>query len=124
MMKLPFSRRQRTFVAVALAVFATSSPGAFGKDFDGIWSVNIVAEDESCPTHIVPVQVSDGTISFSGFGATATGEVAPSGAIRLNISLNETVVRINGKARGRVASGSWRSAPAGCEGRWSAQIAE
>ena len=89
-----------------------------------MWSVNIVAADESCPNHTIPVQVSDGTISFSGFGATATGEVTPSGAIRLNIALEEKVVRINGKARGNVASGSWKTAPAGCKGRWSAQISE
>ena len=123
-MKLPFSRRLPTFVAVALAAASGASAAASAKDFDGVWSVNIVAADESCPTHTIPVQVSDGTISFSGFGATATGEVAPSGAVRLNIALEETVVRINGRARGSVASGSWKTAPAGCKGRWSAQISE
>jgi hypothetical protein len=34
------------------------------------------------------------------------------------------VVRINGRAHGRVASGSWRMVPAGCEGHWNAQISE
>ncbi len=110
--------------AVALVAVANSPALASKKGFDGVWSVNIVAKSEGCPTHTIPVQVSDGTISFSSFGATGTGKVSPAGAIRLNISLNETVVRINGKATGRVASGSWQTAPAGCAGRWSAQISE
>jgi hypothetical protein len=103
---------------------AVSSTGAFAKGFDGIWSVSFVANDESCPANTIPVRVSDGTVSFSGFGTTATGAVSSNGAIRLKISTKEQVVRINGRARGRVASGSWRMAPAGCEGHWSAQIAE
>jgi hypothetical protein len=124
MMKLSFARRTPTFFAVACALFASASVEASAKDFDGVWSVNIIAEDDTCPTQTIPVQVSDGTIRFSAFGAEGSGEIAPSGAIRLNISVNETVVRINGKARGRVASGSWRAAPSGCAGQWRAQIAE
>jgi hypothetical protein len=100
------------------------SNGALAKGFDGIWSVSFVANDESCPAQTIPVQVSDGTISFSGFGTEARGAVSPSGAIKLKISLSEQVVRVSGKAHGRVASGNWRMTPAGCEGHWSAQIAE
>lgn len=121
-MKLPFSRRWRTGIAVALLVAGASSASAAGKDFDGVWSVNVIASDASCPTHTIPVQVSDGSISFSGFGATGSGEVSENGAIRIRIAMNEKVVRISGRAHGREASGSWRTAPAGCAGHWSARI--
>jgi len=60
------------FAAVALVAFAGSSPGVSAKGFDGVWSVSITADDEKCPTKTIPVEVSDGTISFSAFGATAT----------------------------------------------------
>jgi len=122
-MVLPFSRRWSTFAVLVLEA-AASPVTASAKDFDGIWSVSIVADDATCPAQTIPVQVADGAISFSGFGATATGAVSADGAIRLKISLSEHVVRINGKAHGRVASGRWRMAPAGCEGHWSAQIIE
>ena len=46
------------------------------------------------------------------------------GAVKLSISFNEQVVRVNGTVRGREGSGVWRSAPAGCEGHSSAAIAE
>jgi hypothetical protein len=108
--------------AVALAAAATFSTNALAKDFDGVWSVSIVADDANCPAQTIPVQVSGGNIAFSGFGATATGAVSASGAIRLNIAVSEHIVRISGKAHGHVASGSWRMAPSGCEGRWSAEI--
>jgi hypothetical protein len=111
-------------IAVGLALAASSTACASAKDFDGIWSVSIMADDANCVTRTIPIQVSDGTISFSGFGATGSGQVTPSGTIRLKIALKEKVVRINGRAHGREASGSWRTAPAGCEGRWSAQIAD
>jgi hypothetical protein len=101
----------------------SSSGGVAAKDFDGIWSVNIVAESDSCPTQTIPIAVSNGMISFSGFGSEAIGKVDSTGAIRLKISLAEQEVQINGKARGGVASGSWRTAPDGCEGSWTAKIA-
>jgi hypothetical protein len=121
---LPFSRRLSVFVAVALTFAVNFSTSAPAGEFDGLWSVSIVADDANCPAQTIPVQVSDGTISFSGFGATASGAVSTRGAIRLKISLSQQVVRINGKARGRVASGSWRTAPEGCGGHWSAQIVQ
>ena len=111
-------------LAAIAFVAAISSAPALAKGFDGVWSVSFVANDESCPAQTIPVRVSDGTVSGSGFGTTATGAVSANGAIRLKISTSEQVVRINGKAHGRVASGSWRMAPAGCEGHWNAEIAE
>jgi hypothetical protein len=123
-MMLPFSRRWSTLAAVAFTFAVIFSASASAREFDGIWSVSIVGDDANCPAQTIPVRVSDGTVSFSGFGATASGAVSASGAIRLKISLSQQVVRINGKAHGRVASGSWRTAPAGCEGHWKAQIVE
>jgi hypothetical protein len=122
-MVLPFSRRWSAFALIALAA-AGFSANASAKDFDGIWSVSIVADDANCPAQTIPVQVSNGNVSFSGFGATATGAVSANGAIRLKISLSEHIVRISGQAHGRVAGGSWRMAPSGCEGQWSAQITD
>lgn len=123
-MRIPLSERLSTVVLITVGVVVGSYTSAVGKDFDGVWAVNIVADDANCPTHVIPVQVSDGAVSFSGFGATATGRISAGGAVKLSISFNEQVVRVNGRVRGREGSGNWRSAPAGCEGHWSAAITE
>ena len=113
-------------MALAVSAGALVFPGtsAFSKDFDGQWSVNIVAANEECPTQVIPVLVSDGTVSFSAFGATASGVISSEGAVDLRISFNDQTVQVSGKVRGSEGSGSWRSKPAGCEGRWSAEIAQ
>lgn len=123
-MTRPLHRRWLVAAVLLLAPAATPAAQASSGTFDGVWSVSIMADDMSCPTSTIPVLVSDGTISFSGFGTTATGRVTENGAIRLQIAMSEKEVSIHGRAHGREASGSWKMAPEGCGGKWSAQIQE
>jgi hypothetical protein len=124
MMKVSHSQRLPTLVIVAFGLVFVSNTGVLGKGFDGVWSVSFVADDANCATHVIPVQVTDGIVSFSGFGATATGAISPGGAVKFSLSFNEQTVRIDGTVRGHSGKGRWSAAPEGCRGEWSAQMPE
>jgi hypothetical protein len=114
-------KRSLRLVALLVVALNYSPTPTFAGQFDGSWSVSIVADGADCPTQTIPVQVADGIVSFSAFGATASGAVGKSGSVNLQISFNEQVIRARGKLGGGKAAGSWHSSPAGCGGRWTAQ---
>lgn len=123
-MTILLTRHLRPIALAVGSVGVLHYTSAAGQAFDGQWSVNVVADDANCPTQTIPVEVSGGNISFSAPGASVTGQIGTSGSVEFSISLNEQTVQISGTVSGREASGSWESAPAGCSGTWTAEIAD
>ena len=111
--------RQLISVA-AFSVCAAFAPPAAAQDgFDGMWSIEIVAEQGDCRPRTVSIEVSDGKVSFAGFGATAEGDVRSNGTVKAALMHGETVVTARGDLDEELGSGRWRSSD--CRGSWTAR---
>jgi hypothetical protein len=109
-------------LALALGAAILSQPSMAAKPFDGDWSVRITAQRGSCSGYTVPIEVSGGRVSYSGFfDATATGSVRPNGAIKVRFAHEDQVVDASGSVRGQTGSGRWTSPTKGCAGTWTAR---
>ena len=112
--------RSRYLFPFAALTFATSAGAAPANSaFDGLWSVEIVAENVDCRARTVALEVEEGQISIVGFGARASGEVASDGDLEITISHSDKVVNASGSLSGTVGSGSWVSPD--CAGTWVAR---
>ena len=115
------------FLPVALAAAlgaATAQPGHAASDYDGTWSVTIVAEDGNCPSRTVAINVVDGRVSYSGlFGAEANGAIGAGGALKVSFSHKDERVTAKGALKGRRGFGSWASRTRSCGGSWTARRA-
>ena len=117
------SRLFGQFILAAASVLCLIAPKASAGDpaFDGSWFVRIVADSGTCQPRTIPILVSSGKISFSVFGATASGAIGANGAVDFSIAHNEQVVKASGSAKGATAAGNWHSSTASCDGTWTAQ---
>ena len=102
---------------------ATASLSHAQTPFDGQWSVEIVANSSACAlAYAVPIQVEDGNISFAGgSGAIADGKVSSDGALRVQLTASDVVVKATGALADRNGLGKWSSAALKCEGTWTAR---
>lgn len=112
-----------TFALAAMlgaAILPNASLAA--KPFDGEWSVRIVAQSGECSGYTVPIEVSGGRVSYSGFfNATASGSIKPDGVLRVRFAHEDEVVNASGSVRGVAGSGRWSSPTKGCAGTWTAR---
>lgn len=107
-------------LAAALIFFqAMSEAVAASSDFDGNWSVKVIAEYGECRERTIFLQVHEGTVSFAGFGATATGAVGSDGRLQAQLAHREEVVKAKGALRGTIGNGIWSSL--NCAGSWIAR---
>ena len=111
--------RPLTSIAAITLAAALSSSAAAQDAFDGMWSIEIVAETGECQTRTVAIEVADGKVMFAGFGATAEGEVRSNGRVKAALIRGETVVTARGALDEEVGSGRWRSED--CHGSWTAR---
>jgi hypothetical protein len=93
-------------VAFAAAAFTVSGAGA-GTIYDGSWSLTIVTERGACDRYNLPVQISNGHVTFPGL-VKAHGRVTRKGFVRVSVS-----------AMGKTASGSGRLSRSAGRGRWA-----
>jgi hypothetical protein len=111
--------------ALTLALGAATLPGQAGAAtaFDGVWSVQIKAENGDCnASYTVPIQVSDGRISYSGpFNAKASGKIGANGALSVSFAHSDKVVNARGSLKGGSGYGSWKSPSQRCDGTWVAR---
>lgn len=113
-----------SFLALALALGAAFLPqtSMAARPFDGDWSVRITAQRGRCSGYTVPIEVSGGRVSYSGFfNATATGSVRSNGALSVRFAHEDQVVHASGSVKGRSGSGRWTSPTRGCAGTWTAR---
>lgn len=106
-------------LTAALSVCAVSGSAAAQTDYDGFWSVDVVALDGACGTGTIGLEVRDGAVAFVGFGATAEGAIGSNGLLRANIKHGDNVVRAKGALKGEIGRGSWTSSE--CAGQWTAR---
>ena len=107
-------------LTAALSLFGVLSGSAAAQaDFDGYWSVDVVAVDGACRARTIKLEVRDGEVSFAGFGATAEGAIGSNGRLRANIMRGDNVVRARGALRGELGRGDWSSSK--CADHWTAR---
>jgi hypothetical protein len=108
--------------AAALSVLLFSPGSQAHAPFDGHWSVQVVANGRDCAVgYVVPIQVSDGRISFGGlFGAVASGRVGADGYLNVRMAHAADVVNATGHLTNTGGSGRWTSPTLQCRGMWAA----
>ncbi len=103
---------------------AGNSPAAYAMTTDGNWRVMIVTEKGSCDrAYSFDVNVSHGQVNYTGGGPVhLSGTVAPSGAVKVNISAGSKGASGTGRLLASEGGGTWRGrGSAGeCAGHWEA----
>ena len=122
-MELRTNHRYLWSVLLALAASFSATPSFATTAFDGRWSVNIASKTNACDvTYVVPIQVEDGHISYSGpFDATADGKVGRDGRLSVRLARNGDVVSATGSLTDSSGSGQWSGPGADCAGTWRAR---
>jgi hypothetical protein len=114
------SLRLAIALGLGLSSFA-AGPAQNGRD--GLWSVRLVTEAGSCDaSYSATVAIENGSVRpLSGAdGATVSGQVAPNGAVNLDIRKSIAQAAASGRLSEKSGSGTWSLAMLGCQGRWTA----
>ena len=121
------SRPVRIFTLAACfsGVLAASGAAPAAPRHDGNWSVLVVTESGTCDrAYRYPVRVENGAVRYEGeAGIDLSGQVMPSGAIKVTIRRGEQSATGSGKLSGDGGSGTWsgKSTTSECSGRWQAE---
>ena len=113
-------------LAIALGLGLSSFAAAAGpaqNGRDGLWSVRLVTDSGSCDaSYSATVAIENGSVRpLSGAdGATVSGQVAPNGAVNLDIRKSIAQAAASGRLSEKSGSGTWSLAMLGCQGRWTA----
>ncbi len=106
----------------AAALSAGTGPSLAAKPFDGEWSVRITAKTGDCSGYTIPIEVTGGRVSYSGFfNAQASGAIRPNGSLNVKFAHEEDIVNASGAVSGSTGSGQWTSPTKGCGGTWTAR---
>jgi hypothetical protein len=100
-----------TVISFAATVAAVAAAEA-GTRYDGRWSLTIQTTRGDCSTYNLPVDISNGRVSFPGL-VRANGRVTGKGAVRVFVA-----------ATGKTASGSGKLSVSSGSGRWSGKSGE
>ncbi len=121
---MSFPVRPVRFAAAALVAssvaFAATQSFAVPR-FDGLWSVSIVTKKGDCiASYRYPMLISGGVLANGGaIALNVSGRVAPSGAVRVDVSSGDKSARGTGRLAGNTGSGSWSGSS--CSGSWTAE---
>jgi hypothetical protein len=109
-------------LALGLGAFLSGSALADPAKFDGTWSVSLVGTGGLCGSGTSStLTVQNGSVRAGGSGVSVSGQVAPSGSVRLALQKSGVQGTASGKLSGSSGSGSWSVSSLGCSGRWTAQ---
>jgi hypothetical protein len=112
--------------AASILALAIPTPSAglaeAGTAYDGSWSLSIVTERGACDGYNLPVQITNGNVTFPGLGKSS-GHVSSDGVVRVALSASGKSASGSGKLFGSAGSGRWtgRSGDDHCSGSWTAQ---
>ena len=115
-----------TVLAGALACAGIVSPAATAlarTSYDGTWSVLIVTRSGACERAVrYEVQIENGNVFADGGSASLQGRVAPSGAVRVNVSSGSQRAAGSGRLSRDTGGGEWRGQGSEglCAGTWQA----
>jgi hypothetical protein len=117
----------RCTLAIAVGLAALGSAGArsprSSNNYDGLWHLSFVTRTGSCdPSYEFDVNVSNGVITHPNL-VRFRGRVAPSGAVRASVTVQDKFAAGSGRLSGVSGRGTWkgRTGAAVCAGDWTAQ---
>lgn len=118
--------RVKRAAAASAAALLCASVGARAETnlFDGHWSVQVLTDRGACDrAYRYPVVVQNGQVRYGGPEAfTATGQVAPNGAVRGSLIRGDDRAYVTGRLGGPFGQGTWTiSGSRACAGRWNAE---
>jgi hypothetical protein len=104
------------------AIAATAGTADARSAYDGSWSLSIVTQRGTCSTYNLPVEITNGHVSFPGL-VRANGRVAPNGSVRVTVAAGDKPAWGAGKLSLGSGRGHWsgRSGNDRCSGTWTAQ---
>ena len=110
-----------SFLALA-TVAATASFANASTPYDGRWSLSITTTRGSCDTYTLPVDITNGYVSFPGL-VKANGRVTGKGSVRVFVSAMGKSASGSGRLTTSYGTGRWsgRSGEDRCSGSWTAQ---
>jgi hypothetical protein len=93
--------------------------------FDGTWSVVIQTTQGNCPAAIrAGLRILGGRVLSTDEGYSVDGQVAPTGAVRVNISSAGQGADGFGHLSRNTGQGFWRATSGECSGQWTAERRE
>ena len=117
----------RTFLLPAILglvfVLAAGTVAKAQSAFDGLWSVQIVAQPGPCGSGYVtyPVRIVGGVLhNAGGMSFAVSGRVDRRGLVRVSLATGADRANAAGRLSGSSGSGQWTSPTRGCSGTWTA----
>ena len=110
-------------VSVASSLVGLTSAAEARSLYDGSWDLFFVTQRGTCdPNYNFTVNINDGAITHPNL-VRFKGHVAPSGAVRASVTVQDKYASGSGKLSNNTGRGIWRgySGTARCSGYWTAQ---
>jgi hypothetical protein len=125
------TRFVRTIVILTIAVRATASLPSYATQrsiarhgtsaYDGYWSVLLQTRRGNCPVALrAGVRILRGRVLTEDQSYALDGRVAPSGAVRVTISVGGRGGGAYGRLSRVAGHGRWRTWSGECSGEWTA----
>jgi hypothetical protein len=110
-------------VAVASSLVGLTSIAEARSRYDGSWDLLFVTQRGTCdPNYNFTVNINDGIVTHPNL-VRFRGYVAPSGAVRATVTVQDKYASGIGKLSGYTGRGTWQgySGTARCSGYWTAR---
>jgi hypothetical protein len=111
-----------TYATVASCSVAFISAAQARPSYDGSWDLSFVTQRGACdPTYNFSVNISNGIITHPNL-VRFRGYVAPSGAVRASVTVQDKYASGSGRLSSNSGRGTWNgySGSARCSGYWTA----
>jgi hypothetical protein len=90
--------------------------------YDGAWSIVFQTTQGICPATIrAGVRILAGRVLPTDKDYVVEGEVAPTGAVRVNVSASGQSAGGSGHLSRNTGQGDWRTSSGECAGQWTAE---
>lgn len=110
-------------VSVASSLVGPTSVAEARSSYDGSWDLVFVTQRGTCdPSTSFTVNINDGLVTHPNL-VRFKGYVAPSGAVRASVTVQDKYASGSGKLSNNTGRGTWRgySGTTRCSGYWKAQ---
>jgi acyl dehydratase len=109
--------------AIASGLVGLTSVAEARSFYDGSWDLRFVTQRGTCdPSYDFTVNINDGIVTHPNL-VRFKGYVAPSGAVRASVTVQDKYASGSGKLSNNTGRGIWRgfSGTTRCSGYWTAQ---
>ena len=109
--------------AIASCLVSQISIAEARSPYDGSWDLRFVTQQGTCDqTYDFTVNINDGIVTHPNL-VRFKGYVAPSGAVRASVTVQDKYASGVGKLSANAGRGTWRgySGTTRCSGYWTAQ---